>query len=75
MSSSDGLSPADAYFFDLNGYLVVRGVLDADEVARANAAIDRHRSQASERVVRPSEYSPFAHAYVRPILVRYTPYV
>ncbi len=37
------VSAADRYLFDLNGFLVVRGVLSADEVASANAAIDRHQ--------------------------------
>ena len=35
------------YLFDINGYLVLRGVLSAAEVAEANAAIDHHRHLAS----------------------------
>ena len=30
----------EQYFFDLNGYLILRGALSADEVAACNAAID-----------------------------------
>lgn len=35
------------FFWDLNGYLVLRGVMDADWLAAANEAIDRHQ----ERIV------------------------
>ena len=37
----------ERYLFDLNGYLIVEGVLSADEVARCNAAIDHHSDQLS----------------------------
>jgi len=33
------------YFWDLNGYLVVRGVMDADWLARANEAVDKFQDQ------------------------------
>jgi ectoine hydroxylase-related dioxygenase (phytanoyl-CoA dioxygenase family) len=39
----------ERYLFDLNGYLIVRGVLSPDEVSAANAAIDRHTDQAVQR--------------------------
>ena len=32
----------EKFFFDLEGYLVLRNVLDSDEIARCNEAIDRH---------------------------------
>lgn len=35
----------DKYFFDLNGYLVLRQVLTPDQVATCNEAIDRHADQ------------------------------
>jgi len=35
----------EKYFFDLSGYLVLRAVLTADEVACMNAAIDHHAEQ------------------------------
>ena len=38
----------ERYLFDLNGYLVVRSVLNADEVAECNAAIDHHIDQLKE---------------------------
>ena len=37
------------FLFDLNGYYVVRGVLTADEVSRANAAIDKHADRIKPR--------------------------
>uniref|UniRef100_A0A7S4A995 Phytanoyl-CoA dioxygenase n=1 Tax=Pseudo-nitzschia australis TaxID=44445 RepID=A0A7S4A995_9STRA len=39
----------EKYLFDLNGYLIVRGVLTPEEVADANAAIDRHADEMVER--------------------------
>jgi len=39
----------ERYLFDLNGYLIVRGVLTPEEVAEANAAIDRHADEMVER--------------------------
>ena len=35
--------------FDLNGWVVVRNVLTAEEVAAANAAIDAHAAELHER--------------------------
>ena len=32
----------ERYFWDLTGYLVVKGVLSKDEVARANDIVDRY---------------------------------
>lgn len=37
------------FLFDLNGYIVIRNVLSAEELAQANAAIDRHRGEFAER--------------------------
>jgi ectoine hydroxylase-related dioxygenase (phytanoyl-CoA dioxygenase family) len=39
----------ERYLFDLNGYLVVRGVLSAEEVATANAAIDARQDRMIQR--------------------------
>jgi len=39
----------ERYLFDLNGFLIVRGVLTPDEVKEANQAIDRHRHNMIER--------------------------
>jgi len=41
--------PEEKFFFDLNGFLVVRNALTAEEVADANAAIDAHAGEALER--------------------------
>lgn len=54
MSSANGEYPKEMtederYLFDLNGYLVVRGVLKPEEVAEANGAIDKHAHQMIER--------------------------
>ena len=38
----------DKYIFDLTGYLVLKDVLTAEEVAQLNAGIDRHRDLMSE---------------------------
>ena len=38
----------DKYLFDLTGYLVLKDVLTAEEVAALNAGIDRHRDLMSE---------------------------
>ncbi|MCY3665966.1 MAG: phytanoyl-CoA dioxygenase family protein [Gemmatimonadetes bacterium] len=38
----------DKYLFDLTGYLVLKDVLTAEEVAQLNAGIDRHRDLMSE---------------------------
>jgi ectoine hydroxylase-related dioxygenase (phytanoyl-CoA dioxygenase family) len=43
------MSDRERYLFDLHGYLVVRNVLSQEEVAAANAAIDRHLHEAVER--------------------------
>ncbi len=39
----------ERYLFDLNGYLIVRGVLTPEEIEEANAAIDRHAHEMVER--------------------------
>mmetsp|Transcript_25592 Transcript_25592/g.54647 ORF Transcript_25592/g.54647 Transcript_25592/m.54647 type:complete len:424 (-) Transcript_25592:892-2163(-) len=39
----------ERYLFDLNGYLIVRGVLTPEEVAEANDAIDNHSHEMVER--------------------------
>lgn len=43
------MSDDERYLFDLNGFLVVRNVFTPEEVAHANAAIDRHASEMVER--------------------------
>ena len=44
-----GLSHAQKYSFDLNGFLVIRNAFEPDMVARANAAIDAHLEELHER--------------------------
>jgi ectoine hydroxylase-related dioxygenase (phytanoyl-CoA dioxygenase family) len=43
------MTEAERYLFDLNGFLIIRGVLSPEEVAEANAAIDRHAHEMVER--------------------------
>ena len=44
------MNETDTYLFDLQGFLVVRDVLSADEVRAANEAIDQHADGITERV-------------------------
>ena len=39
----------EKYLFDLNGYLVIKNVLTPEEVALANAAIEKHSNQGRVR--------------------------
>lgn len=43
------MNDTEKYLFDLNGFIVVEGVLSADEVSRCNEAIDRHAEGIRER--------------------------
>ena len=54
MSPSDtdpamGMTPIEKYLFDLNGYVVVRGVFSAEEIQAANEAIDKRSNEIVER--------------------------
>ncbi len=46
-----GIDEKEFYFWDLNGYLVVRGVMDAEWLAAANEAVDKFQ----DRIVVGSE--------------------
>lgn len=39
----------ERYLFDLNGYIIVRGVFSPEEVAEFNAVIDRHEPEMIQR--------------------------
>jgi len=43
------MSEDDRYIFDLNGYIIIRGVLTPDEVTAANEAISAHETIMIER--------------------------
>ena len=43
------LSESERFLFDLNGFLVLRGVLSESEVDAANAAVDAHQSGLKSR--------------------------
>jgi hypothetical protein len=47
--ASTGLTDHEKFLFDLNGYLVVRGALSADEIGELNAAVDAHSHEAISR--------------------------
>lgn len=48
-STTMTMTPEEKFAFDLTGYIVVKGVYDADEVKRMNAAIDKRASEIVER--------------------------
>lgn len=43
------ISEEELFLFDLEGYLVVRNVFSAEEVAAMNAAVEKHRGDFKER--------------------------
>ena len=45
------MTEEERYLFDLNGFLIVRGVLSPEEIKEANDAIDNHLHDAVERNV------------------------
>lgn len=46
---SEGMTHSQKYLFDLNGFLVLKDVFDADFTARANTAVDAHLHRLHER--------------------------
>ena len=55
------MTETEKYLFDVHGYLVIEGVLSADEVTAANAAIDHHADQIS---IRPNDLAHGASTLV-----------
>ena len=47
--AAEGMSKAQKYLFDLNGFIVIRNVFDSDFIKQANAAIDAHTDRLYER--------------------------
>ena len=43
------MTPQDKFLFDLNGFIVVRNVLNATEIESMNSAIDDHMDKAKPR--------------------------
>ena len=43
------MTPEQKYLFDLNGFIVIRGVLSPEEIKAANAALDAHSPEFKER--------------------------
>ena len=52
------MSARDKYLFDLQGFVVVRNVLSAEEVQAANRAIDAHMNEAHERTEKVLRNTP-----------------
>jgi len=50
LSPAMSMSEQEKFYFDLNGFLIVRGALTAEEVKAANAAIDAHSGDIKERL-------------------------
>jgi len=44
------MTPEQKYLFDLNGFIVIRGVLSSEEIAAAHAAMDAHAPEVRGRV-------------------------
>src|SRR4051812_28509078 len=47
-SESAAMTDREKYLFDVQGYLLVRGFLTPEEVARLNAAIDANQEKMTE---------------------------
>jgi len=45
----NGMTASEKYLFDLQGFLVVRGVLSPEELSAANAAVDHSNASLKER--------------------------
>ena len=43
------MTEEEKYLFDLNGFVIVRGVLNQEEIEAANKAIDNHEHEMVER--------------------------
>lgn len=43
------MTEEEKYLFDLNGFIIVRGVLNQEEIEAANNAIDNHANEMVER--------------------------
>lgn len=48
LQTQSSMDEDELYFFDLCGYICVRGVLSAQEVAAANASVDAHAAEAMQ---------------------------
>lgn len=57
--SSAGVSDADRYLFDLQGYLVVKGALRRDEVAELNGLIDQQGLPEPGETVQSQRFGEF----------------
>jgi len=49
LATSSAMTDDERYLFDLNGFLILRGVFSSEEVDRANEAIDKHVADIRER--------------------------
>jgi hypothetical protein len=60
-TDSIGVTDRDKYFFDLNGFLVLKGALEASHVAQINDRLDDFMSM--DPPLRPGEYVGAVHAH------------
>ena len=45
------LTEEQRFIFDLEGFVVIKGVFSKDEIEAANAAVDRHKEDMKERAL------------------------
>lgn len=60
-TDSVGITERDRYFFDLNGFLILKGAIDPDHLAALNAILDDFL--AMDPPLKPGEYIGAVHAH------------
>jgi ectoine hydroxylase-related dioxygenase (phytanoyl-CoA dioxygenase family) len=65
------MSNEENYALDVAGYLIIKGALKADEIARLNEAIDVESSYTDLLTLPDSRREPFRDLLVHPVLVWY----
>jgi len=60
-TDSLGITDRDRFFFDLNGFLVLKGVLDADHLAAINARLDEYMAMTPP--LQSNEWIGAVHAH------------
>lgn len=61
VTDSVGVTERDKYFFDLNGFLILKGAIDADHLARINAKLDEYLSM--DPPIKPNEWIGAVHGH------------
>ncbi|MFW5682415.1 MAG: phytanoyl-CoA dioxygenase family protein [Phycisphaeraceae bacterium] len=60
-TDSTGITERDKYFFDLNGFLVLKGAIDKDHLAQINARLDEFL--AMDPPIKPNEWIGAVHGH------------